>query len=174
MGTDSETRRRVHMSDTIDIENRPTVNTLDLPTIVEDEKFTPTYAHPHDAGMDLRAKGVHGVNSWMLPPNQTVMVPTGVRVDIPAGYVGLIHPRSGLAVEGITVINAPGTIDSGYRGEIKVLLINHNEIPAYIDGGERIAQLVIVPIVKANLIPVESFEEETLRGTGGFGSTGKL
>ena len=158
----------------LDVGDHPVVSVIDLPVIVEGDEFTPTYAHPYDAGMDLRAKGVHGVHSWILPPNQTTMIPTGVRVDIPAGYVGLIHPRSGLAVEGITVINAPGTIDCGYHGEIKVLLINHNEIPAFIDGGERIAQLVIVPIVKANLIPVDSFEEETLRGTGGFGSTGKL
>lgn len=99
-------------------------------------------------------------------------MPTGLRVAIPEGYAGLVLPRSGLALRaGVTVLNAPGLIDSGYRGEIGVLLVNHGPEPATLGRGERIAQLVIQPVARAMLVEVRELEGSQ-RGTGGFGSTG--
>lgn len=128
----------------------------------------PAYEHPGDAGMDLRAR--HDVT---LAPGERALVPTGVAIALPAGFVGLVHPRSGLALKrGISVVNAPGTIDAGYRGEIAVILINHDPREAFsIQRGDRIAQLVILPVASARLIEVSELPG-THRGEGGFGSTG--
>jgi len=128
----------------------------------------PKYAKHGDAGADLIAD-----RDAILYPLETIPVPTGTYIEIPDGYVGLIHPRSGLAAKyGITVLNAPGTIDSGYRGEIVVLMQNTTEIPLSIAKGERIAQLVIQEFVTADFEAVDELSDSD-RGDGGFGSTGK-
>ena len=130
---------------------------------------TPEYAMPGDAGADLRASVAVD-----LAPFQRALVPTGVALALPNGYVGLVHPRSGLAVKmGVTVLNAPGTIDAGYRGEIKVPLINldpHESV--HFEPGERIAQLVIQRYVQARFVPAERLPG-SVRSDGGFGSTGR-
>ena len=127
----------------------------------------PTYAHPGDAGLDLTAsRSVH------LGPGARAAVPTGLAVAIPEGWVGLVHPRSGLARRhGVTVANAPGTIDAGYRGEVQVLLINLGEAAVEIAAGDRVAQLVLQRVGRARILEVTDLGE-TDRGTGGFGSTG--
>lgn len=126
------------------------------------------YAHPGDAGADLVT-----TQDVTLAPFERALVPTGVCIALPAGYVGLVHPRSGLAVkQGVTVLNAPGTIDAGYRGEIKVPLINLDpEHTVEFHAGDRIAQLVIQRYVEATFVPVESLPSSD-RGQRGFGSTG--
>lgn len=127
----------------------------------------PNYAHPGDAGADL-----HAAESVSLAPGERKLVATGVRIALPNGYVALVHPRSGLAVKhGVTVLNTPGTIDAGYRGEIKVILINLGEESFSIEPGDRIAQLVIQRFEHASFIEVERLPESA-RGEGGFGSTG--
>lgn len=128
----------------------------------------PAYARPGDAGADLRAR--HDI---VLQPGQRALVDTGVAVAVPEGYVGLVHPRSGLAARhGLTVVNAPGTVDSGYRGEIKVCLLNTDRSEAYtVRRGERIAQLVIQRVATARFDPVAELPD-SVRGTGGFGSSG--
>ena len=127
----------------------------------------PTYANWNDAGMDLYAS--HDI---IIRPQERVLVGTGLKLAIPAGIVGLIHPRSGLALnQGLTVLNTPGTIDPGYRGEIKVLLFNTTRMWQRVNKGDRIAQIVFQQYIKANLVQVESLDE-TERGSGGFGSTG--
>ena len=127
----------------------------------------PTYARQDDAGLDLRA-----AETTTLEPGARAMVPTGLAVAIPSGYAGFVLPRSGLALRhGLTLLNAPGLIDAGYRGEIKVLLINHDRASVTIARGERIAQLVLQPIERADLIEVHELPP-TDRGAGGFGSTG--
>ncbi|HEY4908013.1 MAG TPA: dUTP diphosphatase [Methylomirabilota bacterium] len=127
----------------------------------------PVYAKPGDAGLDLRAS-----EAASIAPGERRLVPTGLAVAIPEGYAGLILPRSGLAMQnGVTVLNAPGLIDSGYRGELKVLLINHGAEPVGIERGERIAQLAIQPVARARLVEVERLPDSS-RGMGGFGSTG--
>lgn len=127
----------------------------------------PTYAREGDAGLDLVA--AHEIN---IPAGQTRAVSTGLAVALPAGHVGLIHPRSGLAAKhGITVLNAPGTIDSGYRGEIKVLLWNTSTLDFRVRAGDRIAQMVVQEFVTVELFDVESLDESE-RGGNGFGSTG--
>lgn len=128
----------------------------------------PEYMTPGAAGMDLRS-----VEEVVLKPLERRLVPTGLRVAIPEGYEGQVRPRSGLAVRhGISMVNTPGTIDSDYRGEIKVLLINLGDSIVQLEKGERIAQLVICPVVRAEIAVVE-YLDETERGAGGFGSTGK-
>lgn len=128
----------------------------------------PAYAKSGDAGADLCA-----AHSTTLLPGEFKLIPTGIAMAIPLGYVGLIHPRSGLAAKhGITVLNTPGTIDSGFRGEIKVILINHSQEVYNIERGERIAQLVIQKVEGAFFEPVDELDV-TDRGNGGFGSTGK-
>lgn len=124
----------------------------------------PKYAHPGDAGLDLCAAEKH----W-VPPLGTVRIPTGIAVAIPEGYQGEVRPRSGLASKGIHVIL--GTIDSGYRGEIEVVLFNSTGDFYTVRWGDRIAQLVIMPVVRADLVEVDELDE-TERGTDGFGSTG--
>lgn len=128
----------------------------------------PSYAQPGDAGADLRS-----TIDLFLAPGERHLVPTGVAVGLPFGTVGLIHPRSGLAAKhGITVVNAPGTIDAGYRGEIKVCLLNTDKDQGFqIRRGDRIAQLVIQRIEIASFQPVNALTDSA-RGTGGFGSTG--
>ena len=127
----------------------------------------PGYAREGDAGLDLTAAA-----AVTLEPGGREVVPTGLRVAIPEGYAGLVMPRSGLARRsGVTVLNAPGLIDSGYRGEIGVLLVNHGHEPAVIKCGDRIAQLVIQPVARAELVEVRELPESR-RGEGGFGSTG--
>jgi dUTP pyrophosphatase len=128
----------------------------------------PTYAHPGDAGADL----VTTVDVT-LSPGERAMVPTGVALAIPEGFVALVHPRSGLAARhGLSIVNTPGTIDAGYRGEIKVLLVNHdpNE-PIELRRGDRIAQLVVQRVETARFVAVDVLPESS-RGAGGYGSTG--
>jgi dUTP pyrophosphatase len=128
----------------------------------------PVYAHPGDAGADL-----HAAEARVLDPGARATVGTGVRIALPDGYVGFVVPRSGLAAKhGITIVNSPGTVDAGYRGEIRVTLLNTDtEHPFAIEVGDRIAQLIVMPVSRARFIPVASLPG-TARGTGGFGSTG--
>ncbi|MDR1824165.1 MAG: dUTP diphosphatase [Bifidobacteriaceae bacterium] len=128
----------------------------------------PAYAHPGDAGMDLSA-----ADGATLRPGGRHTFATGVAIALPAGYVGLVHPRSGLAARsGITVLNGPGTVDAGYRGEIRVTLVNTDpQIPVTIKRGDRIAQLVIQRVEQARLVEVETLPGSD-RGERGFGSTG--
>lgn len=136
--------------------------------IVAEPEFTPTYAHPGDAGADLRSR-----ESVKIAAGQRLTVATGVSIAIPAGFVGLVHPRSGLAAKhGITVLNAPGTVDAGYRGEISVTLLNTSNVDFEVARGDRIAQLVFQAIEIADFIKVETLPQSH-RGDGGFGSTGK-
>ena len=127
----------------------------------------PRYAHPGDAGLDLVA-----ASAVRLEPGARAAVPTGIAVAIPAGWVGLVHPRSGLARRhGVTVTNAPGTIDAGYRGEVQVLLVNLGQEPVDLARGDRIAQLLLQPVGVAAVVEVADLDD-TARGAGGFGSTG--
>jgi dUTP diphosphatase len=129
----------------------------------------PTRAHDDDAGYDLRAS-----EAATLPPGARTSVGTGVAVAIPAGHAGLVLPRSGLAARhGISLVNAPGLIDAGYRGEVRVLLLNTDREASFeVAPGDRIAQLVIVRHEAPELVEVDSLDE-TVRGDGGFGSTGR-
>src|SRR5262249_39332464 len=132
----------------------------------------PAYQSAHAAGLDLLA-AVPENAPLVLAPGKHAMVPTGLAIALPEGFEAQIRPRSGLAARhGVTVLNAPGTIDADYRGEIQVILINHGAEPFAIRRGERIAQMVIAPVVQARLNPVDSLPE-TGRGSGGFGSTGR-
>ncbi len=127
----------------------------------------PAYAHAGDAGLDLTA-----VEAVRLGPGERAAVPTGLAVAIPDGWVGLVHPRSGLARRhGLTVANAPGTIDAGYRGEVQVLLVNLGSDPVEVAAGERVAQLLLQEVGRARVVEVEGLDD-TVRGGGGFGSTG--
>lgn len=136
--------------------------------MLDSELPVPSYAHPSDAGADLHAR--EGV---VLEPGDRALIRTGIALAIPHGYVGLVHPRSGLAAKhGITVVNAPGTVDAGYRGEIMVTLLNTDKTEAFtVNRGDRIAQLVIQKVEQAAFAQVDSLEESA-RGVGGFGSTG--
>ncbi len=130
----------------------------------------PVYMTSHAAGMDLCAELA---DDLLLHPGERTLVPTGIAIELPDGYEAQIRPRSGLALRhGIALVNAPGTIDPDYRGEIGVIVINHGTEPFLIRSGERIAQMVIAPFVRAVLVPVEELES-TARGDGGFGHTGK-
>jgi dUTP pyrophosphatase len=128
----------------------------------------PSYSHPGDAGADLVA-----AQAVELGPGERALVPTGVAVALPAGYVGLVHPRSGLAARlGVTVLNAPGTVDAGYRGEIMVILVNHDRANTVkVARGDRIAQLVIQRVERADFHVVDELPDSS-RGAGGHGSTG--
>jgi len=142
---------------------------IDLPCVSTSGIF-PRYQSKYAAGADLQAAIYEDL---VLKPGQRELIPTGLRIELPEGFEAQIRPRSGLAVkQGITIVNAPGTIDSDYRGEIKVLLINLGHSDYTIKRGDRIAQMVICPVVTVNFIIQESINE-TLRGRGGFGSTGK-
>jgi len=132
----------------------------------------PAYETPGSAGMDLRA-ALPGGEPLSLAPGARAMVPTGLSFAIPLGYEVQIRPRSGLAAKhGLTCLNTPGTIDSDYRGEVKVILINLGEDAFVIERGERIAQMVLAPVIQAVWDQVTVLDE-TARGTGGFGSTGR-
>ena len=128
----------------------------------------PTYAHPGDAGADLAT-----TVDVVLAPGERAMVPTGISIALPEGYVALVHPRSGLAARcGVSIVNAPGTVDSGYRGEIKVLLVNLDPAePVKLVRGDRIAQLVVQQVEHARFVEVDRLPESG-RGEGGYGSTG--
>ena len=129
----------------------------------------PAYETEHATGMDLRAAISESV---VLAPRERRLLPTGIRIAMPPGTEAQVRPRSGLAAKhGIAMVNAPGTIDADYRGEIKVVLINHGPEPFTVRRGDRIAQLVIAPVLRAELHQVDALEE-TARGAGGFGHTG--
>jgi dUTP pyrophosphatase len=132
----------------------------------------PAYQTEHAAGLDLvAAVGEH--DALTLAPGERALVPTGLALALPPGFEGQVRPRSGLALKhGITVLNAPGTIDADYRGEVSVVLINHGSEPFVVRRGERIAQLVIAPVSRAQL-SVTAVLSETSRGPGGYGSTGR-
>lgn len=135
---------------------------------VVDHALIPARSHPDDAGLDLCA-----AEAKVIPSGAWGSVRTGVRVDIPAGFVGLVHPRSGLALRhGVTVLNAPGTVDAGYHGEIQVILMNHGPYTFSVDVHDRVAQLIIQQVSLP--VPIEGmdFQPATARGVAGFGSTG--
>lgn len=132
-----------------------------------DNAVLPAYAHPGDAGMDLCA-----VAALTLEPGRAALVPTGLAMALPPNTEAQVRPRSGLALKhGITVLNTPGTIDEGYRGEVGVILINHGAKPFQIEPGMRIAQMVVAPVARAEVVEVSELGA-TRRGEGGFGSTG--
>ena len=132
----------------------------------------PAYQSAHAAGLDLLA-AVSEHAPLVLSPGRYALVPTGLTIALPPGFEAQVRPRSGLAAKhGVTVLNAPGTVDADYRGEIGVLLINHGAEPFTIRRGERIAQMVIAPVARAELVPAVSLSP-TKRGSGGFGSTGR-
>jgi dUTP pyrophosphatase len=128
----------------------------------------PTYQSPHAAGLDLRAD-----EDFTLAPGERRAVPTGLALELPEGYEGQVRPRSGLAARhGIALVNAPGTIDADYRGEVQVLLVNLGQEPFAARRGDRIAQLVVAPVARVEVRLAEALGD-TARGAGGFGSTGK-
>ena len=132
----------------------------------------PAYQSALAAGLDLLA-AIPEDAPVVLAPGKYALVPTGLSIALPPGYEAQVRPRSGLAVKhGVTVLNAPGTVDADYRGEIGVPLINHGDVPFTIRRGERIAQMVIAAVVQAELVPVTTLSP-TARGSGGFGSTGR-
>ena len=134
----------------------------------KDERDLPSYATPGSAGLDLRSS-----ETLVLKPGSRALVGTGIAIELPENFEAQVRPRSGLAVKhGVTVLNAPGTIDADYRGEIKVPLINHGHDDFAIARGDRIAQMVVAPVVQVALKPVASLDE-TARGAGGFGSSGR-
>jgi len=152
------------MSGTIKIEVRQLPNGEGL--------ALPAYQSALAAGLDLLA-AIPTDAPVVLAPGKYTLVPTGLSIALPQGYEAQVRPRSGLAAKhGITVLNAPGTVDADYRGEIGVPLINHSDVPFTIRRGERIAQMVIAPVVQAEFVPVSTLPE-TARGDGGFGSTGR-
>lgn len=132
----------------------------------------PAYETSGAAGMDLRAAVAEDA-PVRLEPRERALIPTGLMIALPAGHEGQVRPRSGLAVKhGISLVNTPGTIDEDYRGEVQVPLINHGSEPFVVNRGERIAQLVVVPVTQVAIAEVEELDA-TERGSGGFGSTGK-
>jgi len=142
---------------------------IPVPTIVAAGAHLPLYASEQAAGADVRA---HLAQDMILQPGQSALIPTGLKFAIPEGFEIQVRPRSGLAFKsGITVLNSPGTIDSDYRGELGVLLINHSQHPFTITPGMRIAQIVIAPVLKAEFLAEDTLAS-TARGEGGFGHTG--
>jgi dUTP pyrophosphatase len=139
-----------------------------LITRLDESVPMPTYAKPGDAGADLTTRV-----DVTLQPGERALVPTGISIALPNGYVALVHPRSGLAIKhGVTMLNAPGTVDAGFRGELQVILINHDPKEAIsFKKGDRIAQLIIQQVERADFIEVQSLPGSD-RGAGGFGSTG--
>ena len=146
-----------------------TIRVVPLPHF--EDLALPAYETADAAGMDLRA-AVGEDAPVTLKPGERAMIPTGLTIALPAGHEAQVRPRSGLAAKhGVTCLNTPGTIDADYRGEVKVILINHGPEDFIIRRGDRIAQLVIAPVVQAAWVEVESLDD-TARGAGGFGSTG--
>lgn len=142
---------------------------LVIPTILDSEEFQPLYASAQASGADVMARLDQ---PFILEAGASALIPTGIRVEIPAGYEIQVRPRSGLALKhGITVLNTPGTIDADYRGEIGVILINHSKKDFTITPGLRIAQLVVTASLQAEFKPVDVLSS-TQRGEGGFGHTG--
>jgi len=141
-----------------------------LVTVLDDGMPLPSYAHPGDAGMDLRT-----TIDAVLHPGQRQTVPTGIAVALPPGHVGFVVPRSGLAARhGLGIVNTPGTIDAGYRGEIKVMLINHDrDDTLHLTRGDRIAQLIILPVSSVTCEVVNDLPD-SVRGMEGLGSTGGI
>lgn len=139
-----------------------------LITRLDSSVVTPAYAMPGDAGADLSSR-----IDVTLQPGERALVPTGISIALPPGYAAFVHPRSGLALKhGVTIVNAPGTVDAGYRGELQVILINHDPgLAISFKKGDRIAQLVVQKVERANFIEVEKLPESD-RASGGFGSTG--
>ncbi|GAA1564699.1 dUTP diphosphatase [Leucobacter aridicollis] len=129
----------------------------------------PLYAHADDAGADLRA-----AEAVTLLPGERALIGTGVSIALPTGYAAFVVPRSGLAAKhGITVVNSPGTVDAGYRGEIKVTLLNTDaRTPFDVAVGDRIAQVIVMPVSRAVFVPVDDLPDDSARGASGFGSTG--
>jgi len=138
-------------------------------TRLDDRAQLPIYAHDGDAGLDL-----HCLRPYSLQPFERILIETGIALAIPEGYAGFVIPRSGLAIkQGLSLVNTPGLIDSGYRGEIKVAAINLDPRNVLtLDAGDRIAQLVVVPFARVAVVEVEALDE-TMRSSGGFGSTGR-
>ncbi len=135
----------------------------------KNKEFIPTYATDGAAGCDVRADIE---SSIILQPNAFVKIPTGLKFEIPHGFEIQVRPRSGLASKfGISIVNSPGTIDSDFRGEVQVILINHSDAPFIVEPGMRIAQLIVAPVLQAEFVLVEDLSE-TARGAGGFGHTG--
>lgn len=152
------------MSSSVEIDIRQLPHAEGLPL--------PAYQTAFAAGLDLLA-AVPENQPMTLAPGKYVLVPTGLTIALPEGYEAQIRPRSGLAAKhGVTVLNAPGTVDADYRGEIGVILINHGDAPFVVRRGERLAQMVIAAVVRAELIPAAALPP-TDRGSGGFGSTGR-
>lgn len=142
---------------------------INIPTLVEEGAQLPTYATEGAAGADVRANILTPI---VIEPGESALIPSGLRVAIPQGYEMQIRPRSGLALKHqLTVLNSPGTIDSDYRGEIGIILINHGENPFTVDPGMRIAQMVVAPVVQAAFILHEDLVS-SVRGEGSFGHTG--
>jgi dUTP pyrophosphatase len=135
---------------------------------LDPEMPLPSYAQPGDAGADLRSRV-----DITLAPGERAMVPTGIAIALPEGHAAFVHPRSGLAMRhGLSMVNTPGTIDAGYRGEIAVLLINHDQkVPIEIKRGDRIAQLIVQRVEHASFVEAPELPDSG-RGSGGFGSTG--
>jgi len=140
-----------------------------LITRLDPELPLPRYAKGGDAGADIVSRV-----DITLAPGERALVPTGIAIALPDGYVALVHPRSGLAIKhGVTMVNAPGTVDAGYRGELQIILINHDKSePVSFKRGDRIAQLVIQKVERAEFVEVQELPGSG-RGTGGFGSTGR-
>ncbi|WP_422005435.1 dUTP diphosphatase [Pyruvatibacter mobilis] len=131
----------------------------------------PAYESQHAAGMDLRAAIGEG-DDIVLAPGERAMVPTGLAIALPVGFEAQVRPRSGLAAkQGVTVLNSPGTVDADYRGEVKVILINHGAEPVTVTRGMRVAQMLFAPVTRGVFAVVDALDE-TARGSGGFGSTG--
>lgn len=151
------------MSISVNVERLP--HGADLPL--------PAYASAHAAGLDLMA-ALPADAPLVLAPGDWAAVPTGLAIALPEGFEAQVRPRSGLAFKsGVTVLNAPGTVDADYRGEVKVLLVNHGRDPFEVTRGMRIAQMVVAPVTRIKLAEIGKLEE-TARGVGGFGSTGLL
>lgn len=145
------------------------IDTVKINTVNNSKNDLPHYATTGSAGLDLRAKLTE---SLVLKPLERRLIPTGIFLEIPHGYEVQVRPRSGLALKnGITCLNSPGTIDSDYRGELNVLLINLSDLPFSITNGDRIAQMVVAKVEKAELVLVQQLNE-TERNAGGFGHTG--
>ncbi len=142
-----------------------TTGKIKVKRILQDAKL-PAYSTEQSAGLDL-----FSAEDKEIPPGKWELVGTGIAVELPPGYEGQVRPRSGLALKGITVLNTPGTIDSDYRGEVKVILLNLSDKPFRVEKGMKIAQLVISKYEKVDVVEVEKLSE-TKRGEGGFGSTG--
>jgi len=142
---------------------------MQIKIINQSKHALPEYETPHSAGMDLRANIDSPIT---LNPLERAMIPTGLFIELPDGYEAQIRPRSGLAIkQGISLVNAPGTIDSDYRGEIKAIVVNLSNTPFVINDGERICQMVVARYERVEWTPTEQLTE-TVRGAGGFGHTG--